>query len=113
MDISRLIPYIKRAAMEVTPEEVAFQLQKSEKARQEDKERETVDNEVIEQDEKPIDEAKNEEGALLEGSFQELDIEDAVEKAKEEKLLAGNPQPTPPPGNKVASYWEILQSRIR
>jgi len=91
MDISKLIPYIKQAsALVVKPDEVAAQLQKQEQTKLEDKERETVDNEVIEQDERPTDENSNDEGKMMADSFVELEIEDAIDKAKEEKLLSSD-----------------------
>lgn len=123
MDISRLIPFIKEAAITVSPEEVAAQLQKQQQSKQEDKQRETVDNEVIEQDERPEDDQFNEEGQLLEGSFKELEVEDAIEQAKEQKLLVSNEaMPQQKLGTllfeycqviKQASCWEQLRKRIR
>ncbi len=102
--------------MTVAPEEVAAQLAKQQKSKQQDKERETVDNEVIEQDEKPQDDLKNEEGKLMENGFKELEVEEAIEQAKEEKLLGNDVGFSSIPGNgptKQGSYWEVLRSRIR
>ena len=87
MDISKLIPFIKEAVMTVSPEEVAAQLHKQQQSKLEDKQRETVDNEIIEQDERPSDDLQNEEGQMMENSFKELEVEDAIEQAKEEKKL--------------------------
>lgn len=115
MDISKLIPFIKEAVMTVSPEEVAAQLKKQQQTRQEDRQRETVDNEIIEQDERPSDDLQNEEGQMLEASFKELEIEEAIEQAKEEKKLqSGNEGETNPgAGVKLASYWDMLKHRIR
>lgn len=112
MDISRLIPYIVKAAMTVTPEEVAAQMQKQEQAKLEDKQRDTVDNDVIEQDERASDDEQNDaEGDLMADSFKELEVEEAIEQAKEEKLLSGNPD-IGLGSVKVASYWDLLKARV-
>ncbi len=118
MDLTKLLPFLLQKAAEglsVTPEEVAAQMQKQQQKKLEDKDKETIDNDVVEGDEKPADDLKNEEGQKLEGSFKELEVEDAIEKAKEEKQLQSNPSGSTNqiPGIKVASYWELLQSRIR
>lgn len=115
MDISRLIPFIKEALLTVSPEEVAAQLQKQQKSKQEDKQRETVDNDIIEQDERPDDDQQNTEGDMMSSSFKELEIEEAIEQAKEEKMLTGTPDGGPAPGGniKTANMWQILGARIK
>lgn len=119
MDLTLLIPFLVKqanAGLSVSPEEVYAQMQKQQQKKLEDKDRETVDNEVVEQDERPSDDLKNDEGNLMEGSFKELEVEDAIDKAKEEKLLATNPEVSSTsnaPAVKVASYWEVLQSRLK
>lgn len=115
MDISKLLPFIKEALLTVSPEEVAAQLQKQEKSKQEDKQRETVDNDVIEQDERPDDDLQNTEGDMMSSSFKELEVEEAIEQAKEHKMLNGNPDGGPAPGGniKTANMWQILRERIK
>ena len=115
MDISKLLPFVKKALMKVSPEEVATQLRKQEQSKQEDKQRETVDNEVIEQDENPSDDQDNQEGQLIEGAFKELEVEDAIDQAREEKMLAGGQDSANVPGvsAKTANYWTILKRRIK
>lgn len=116
MDLTRLIPFLQKQAalgLQVSPEEVAEELRKAEQSKQEDKQRETIDNEVVEQDENPSDDLKNEEGALLENSFKELAVEDAIEQAKETKLLVGGPEIGPIGNFKSASFWDLLAKKIK
>lgn len=115
MDISRLIPFIKEALLTVTPEEVAAQLQKQQQSKLEDKQRETVDNDVIEQDEHPDDDQQNTEGDMMTNAFKELEVEEAIEKAKEEKQLNSNENGGPLGSSniKTATLWQLLRKRIR
>jgi Ca2+-dependent lipid-binding protein len=115
MDISKLIPFIKEALLTVSPEEVAAQLQKQQQSKQEDKQRETVDNDVIEQDENPNDDQQNTEGDMMSSSFKELEVEEAIEQAKEEKMLQGTSDSGPAPGGniKTANMWQLLSARIK
>lgn len=70
---------------QVKPEEVMAILQKKQQGREEDKNTETVDSEVLDSDCPSPDDAKNDEGKVLETAFKELDVEDAIEAAKEQK----------------------------
>lgn len=119
MDLTKLLPFLLKKAAEglsVTPEEVAAQMQKAESQKLEDRDKETVDNDVIEGDEQQADKAKNEEGDMLESAFKELEVEDAIEKAKEQKQLQSNPSmdsTTNSVGVKFANCWELLKARLK
>lgn len=113
MDYAKLIPFLIKHALasgQITPEEVAAQLKKQEQPDIEDKDSETVDSEAIEvKDPATKQEQENTEGKMLEGGFQELAVEDALEKAKEEKKLQDNPVNSSIA--KSASHWDLLREK--
>lgn len=110
MDYAKLIPFLVKVALEsgqITPEDVAVQLKKQQQPKLEDKDTETVDSEAIEVDDPTTkNEQENQEGEMLEEAFPELEIEDAIDKAKEEKQLQENPDVS----NlmKSSSLWDVL-----
>jgi len=111
MEFKSLLPFLEKLAdanKDVSVQEVATQLHKQLTNREEDNDGETVDNEVTDDgqsDHKP----SNEEGEMLENSFQELKVEDAIEKAKEEKALEGNDSGLSNEFKKAASIWDELK----
>lgn len=109
MDFEKLVPFIKRAleSQNVTPEEVYSVLKRDNSSSGitgEDTNNETVDNQLVDPTNQTPDEQRNDEGQLLESTFQELLVEDAIEKAKEEKLFN-----QPAQNSKTASYWDLLR----
>lgn len=92
MDLKVLLPFLIKTALEtnqVSPEDVMRQMHKQVGNKDRDQESETVDTEVLEDGE--TQDEPNEEGAMLETGFKELEIEEAIEKAKQEKKLEFSP----------------------
>jgi len=114
MDLSLLIPFLSKTAaagLSVSPEEVVIQLKKENKKK--DKDNETVDGDVVDHDQQAKALHQNIEGKLMEGSFKELDIQAAVEKALEQKkkgITSGSKSCCE--STKTASYWDLLSSRL-
>lgn len=103
---------------QVSPEEVYAVLQQKQQGKVEDKNTETVDSEVLDSESPTRDDANNDEGKVLEQAFKELDIEDAIEKAKENKkyeIPLAQPQAITGPNNytvqKTASMWDLLKEK--
>lgn len=109
MDLKLLLPFIIKQAIatgQVSPDEVMAQLQEQSSKKEQDRDNETVDSELTEDGEGIIE--PNEEGRMLESGFKELELEEAVEKAKEEKSLRDT---TNVSTIKSASYWDLLVTR--
>lgn len=109
MDFEKLVPFIKKAlaSNNVTPDEVAAALNEESNDPNKDHNNESVDNSFIDSTTQNQEEIKNQEGKLLESTFKELAVEEAIEKAKEKKEF--NTVPTPETENiKSATYWELL-----
>jgi hypothetical protein len=108
MDFNKLSILINKLASDVTvsPEEVVAELNKNQTLN-EDKDTETVDGNIINPEQESQEIEENEEGKLLEKTFPELDVEVAIEKAKENKKLNFS---SAPKSIKTASqtYWDIL-----
>ena len=105
---------------QVKPEEVMAILQRKQQGREEDKNTETVDSEVLDSGKPSYDDTKNDEGSVLETAFKELDVEDAIEEAKEQNKynLGGNEQATLYSGStntsiqKAASVLDELRKKL-
>lgn len=120
MDIETLLPLMLKLALDtnqVKPEEVMAILQNKQQGKTEDKNTETVDGDVIDTENPTNDDINNQEGKILESSFKELEIEDAIEKAQElkelnipigEQLQSSNTITTV---QKVASCWDVLKEK--
>ena len=118
MQRNKLVTTILKLALdteEVKPEEVMAILQKKNKGKTEDKNTETIDGDIIDSEQPSQDDVNNQEGKILENSFKELEVEDAIEKAKELKSLnspiglAPVKQDNNSTVQKVATYWELLR----
>ena len=93
-------------------------LQSKNKNTGEDKNTETVDGDVIDAKNPSNDDVNNQEGKILETTFKELEVEDAIEEAKEMKQLN---QPITSEGtfggnnnmtiHKAANMWEALKQK--
>lgn len=82
-----LVPFIKRAlanSENVSPEEVFAVLNESNKNNG-DQNTETIDGELMDKTDQTTEEAKNEEGKVLEHAFKDLEIEEAIKTVKERK----------------------------
>lgn len=106
MDFEKLVPFIKKAlaAQDVDNADIQAIL-KEQTSGNEEQENETVDSNVTDISDATNEEAKNDEGKLLESSFPELEVEKAIDQAKEEakfKHIDNDQQ-------KTASLWSILQ----
>ncbi len=117
MDIETLLPLMLKLALDtnqVKPEEVMAILQQKQKGSTEDKNTETVDGDVIDTENPTNDDIQNQEGKILENSFKELEVEDAIEKAQELKKLnmpvmaETTPSNSPVTVQKLANYWEVF-----
>lgn len=117
-----LIPTILKLALDteqVKPEEVMAVLQQKAKGKTEDKNTETVDGDVIDSEQPTQDDVNNQEGKILESSFKELEVEDAIEKAKELKALntpinlESIKQENNSTVQKVATYWDLLKENYK
>ena len=112
MDFVKLEQFIKKAMQassgynQVSPEDVAAEMQKKQQTSTEDKDTETVDGEVIDDGHELAE--NNQEGQMLEQAFPELEVEDAIEKAKETKKLQGDGGVTI---KSAGNYWELLKLR--
>lgn len=112
MDFEKLIPLIKTALANngVTPEEVMAVMNKN-NANTEDKDAETVDSSMIDSSAPHKDEQQNLEGKMLESTFKELEVEDAIEEAKENKALNSSDVISGGNNTKYANFWEQLKDR--
>lgn len=117
-----LIPTILKLALDtaqIKPEEVMAVLQQKAKGKTEDKNTETVDGDVIDSEQPTQDDIDNQEGKILESSFKELEVEDAIEKAKELKALntpinlESIKQENNSTVQKVATYWDLLRDNYK
>jgi len=111
MDFETLLPFLEKLSSESTDpsvQEVAVQLKKQLSNNESDIDSETVDNDVLHAEEGGPQE-KNDEGKLLETGFQELEVEDAEEKAKEKKELASNPAVSVDFHKTAANLWDYLK----
>lgn len=118
MDIDKLLPLMLKLALDteqVKPEEVMAILQQKQRGATEDKNTETVDGDVIDTENPTNDDVDNQEGKILENSFKELEVEDAIEKAQELKNLnlpigatASNNVQTMNVTHKVATLWDVF-----
>ena len=122
MHQSRLLKTMLKLALdtnEVKPEEVMAILQSNQKGNSEDKNTETVDGDVLDIEAPTNDDVNNQEGKILETSFKELEVEDAIEKVRELKQLnlpIGQQGPSEQSGNnytiqKAANMWEMLKQK--
>lgn len=73
---------------QIKPEEVMAVLQRKAQGQQEDKNTETVDSEILDSAQPSKDDVSNDEGKILETTFKELDVEDAISELKETKKVA-------------------------
>lgn len=113
MDFEKLIPFIKKAldSNGVSPEEV-MQVMNQNNQNVGDKNTETVDSELIDNNAQQQQDVDNEEGKLLESTFKELEVEEAVDKVQEQKSFEANPSLDSDNENvKFASCWEILKAK--
>lgn len=117
MDIETLLPLMLKLALDtnqVKPEEVMAILQQKQRGTTEDKNTETVDGDVIDTENPTNDDVENQEGKILENSFKELEVEDAIEKAQELKKLnlpigaEQTPLNSPQTVQKLANYWDVF-----
>lgn len=122
MQRNKLVTTILKLALdteEVKPEEVMAVLQQKAKGKTEDKNTETVDGDVIDSEQPTQDDIDNQEGKILESSFKELEVEDAIEKAKELKALntpinlESIKQENNSTVQKVATYWDLLRDNYK
>jgi hypothetical protein len=105
---------------QIKPDEVMAILQRKSNNSTEDKNTETVDSEILDNEAPSSDDKKNDEGKLLEQSFKELEVEDAIEEAKENKQLQGGEGSSEnllsannATVQKVATVWEQLKERYQ
>ncbi len=120
MNHSRLLSAMLKLALDtnqVQPSEVMAILQQKQQGGPEDKNTETVDGDIIGAEAPLADMDSNLEGKILETAFPELEVEDAIEQAKEMKQLN---QPITQEGNfggqngciqKAGSLWDVLKAR--
>jgi hypothetical protein len=89
MDFEKLIPFIKKALEnnDVSIADIQEELQegKGNPADDKDQELETVDNGVVDNSNPQNSDVSNDEGKLLESTFKEVEVEEAITRAKEEK----------------------------
>lgn len=94
IDFDKLLPFIKRAlekTANVSPEEVLAVLNEGyNSGPQEDQNAETVDSEMMDRSLQTTEEARNDEGKLLEQAFRDLDVEEAIKTVEERKQFEGN-----------------------
>lgn len=103
---------------QVKPEEVRAILDQKHKGKTEDKNTETIDGDIIDSENPTNDDVQNQEGKILETAFKELEVEDAIEKAKELRKLN-----TPVNNNTIhsnttttvhkaaSSLWDVLVNK--
>lgn len=87
---SRLLRTMLKLALDtdqVKPEEVMAILQENRQGLDSNQNTETVDSEVLDTENPSKDDLKNDEGKILESAFKELEVEDAIEEAKDRKKL--------------------------
>lgn len=113
MDFEKLVPFIKKALADngVSPEEVAQILQEKTHTNETDQNTETVDSEMVDKSNPQSADVSNEEGKMLENTFGELDVEEAIEQAKERKTYDDPATTTDGASVKIGSYWDLLKSR--
>ena len=106
MDFEKLVHFIKKAlasSNDVSTADVQ-RILKEQVSGDEEQENDTVDSNITDISDATQEEAKNEEGKLLEQSFPELEVEKAIEQAREEAKFRHIEE-----GEKTASIWDILQ----
>lgn len=103
MDFEKLVPFIKKALENngVSIQDIQEELQEGvgHPADDKDQELETIDNTVVDNSNPQKADVNNEEGKMLESTFKEIEVEEAINRAKEEKDFKGLKQ---------GSYWDKL-----
>jgi len=123
MDLSLLIPFLSKTAaagLSVSPDEVVIQMKKDKQKNTKDKENDTVDGDVVDHDHQVKKVNKNIEGELMGNSFEELDVQAAIDRVKDRKRKGLTPKDkkncdcddTDRSQTKTASYWDLLSSRL-
>lgn len=110
MEFDKLLPFLEKYASDnnVGDEDVIKQLIKKVN-NSADNNTETVDNEIIDPN---ADIEDNSEGQILETTFPELEIEDAIQQAKEEKPFENIQRVDQNhEGLFKRSYWELLKEK--
>ena len=108
MDFEKLVPFIKKALATQDVDTADIQkILKEQVSGEEEQENDTVDSNITDISSATNEEAKNDEGKLLENSFPELEVEKAIEQAKEDSKFKYIEEQT----QKTASIWGILKQR--
>lgn len=128
MDQVRLLKAMLKLALDtnqVRPDEVMAVLQDKKLGKPEDKSSESIDNDVIDAESPDNSDVQNIEGKILEQSFKEFEVQEAIEVVKEKKQLKlpittqTKPEDNNPTQNnnyvvqKTANFWEVLKSRVK
>lgn len=113
MDFTKLEPFLAKFALDtsVNPTEVAAILQRKQQQKQQNKNPDNLNENETFGVSQPLDDnpgaAENTEGELLEKAFPELEVENALEEAKENKPFANDSSNT----IKSANYWDLLRQK--
>jgi len=113
MDFEKLIPFIKKAldSNGISPDEV-MQVMNENKQNVGDKNTETVDSDVVDNNAQQQQDIDNEEGKMLESTFKELEVEEAIEKVKERKSYdSASSLESNGENVKFANCWEFLKAK--
>jgi DNA-binding transcriptional MerR regulator len=112
MNFEDLVPFIKRALENngVSTEEIQQVLSEQQNDSTQDSQSETLDNEMVDKQDQLPSEEENLEGKMLESTFKELEVEDAIEIAKERKSYDSSPvlDNNKDSSIKIGSYWDLL-----
>lgn len=108
MNFEKLVPFIKKAlsTQDVDTADIQ-QILKEQVTGDEEQENDTVDSNITDISGATNEEAKNDEGKLLENSFPELEVEKAIEQAKEDAKFKHIEEQT----QKTASIWDVLKQK--
>lgn len=102
MNFEALVPFIKKALAikDISNDEIRANLSATQQGDKEDQNNETVDSTLTDLTAPSKDEVDNEEGKLLETAFKEVEVEQAIEQAKEESKFRHI--------DKTSSIWDQL-----
>lgn len=110
MDFEKLVPFIKKALASSDIDTADIQAILNEKNTPEEQEHQnpTVDGDITDISGTTQEESKNDEGKMIEKSFPELEVETAIETAKEEAKFKHIENDST---EKVATLWDLLQQK--
>ena len=88
-DFEKLVPFIKKAlennGVSIADIQAELSQEQGISGTDKDQELETVDNGLLDNTNPSTSDVNNDEGELLEQTFKEIEVENAIESAKEEK----------------------------